>query len=143
MGRKRIELAARRGLIRYRREEVSIQLDGEGLAFAVMEVVRDEVELWNEQISLMCNAEGGRLLREFDNPSVQPIYRVQAGPEPERLAVAGGAHGPRGQAPGAARDAVALEPRHHAALEVPGAPAPRGRPARRRIASWRPSPGRR
>lgn len=85
VGRRRIELAARRGLIRYRREEVSIQLDGEGLAFAVMEVVRDEVELWNEQISLMCNAEGGRLLREFDNPSVQPIYRVQAGPDPERL----------------------------------------------------------
>lgn len=85
VGRRRIELAARRGLIRYRREEVSIQLDGEGLAFAVMEVVRDEVELWNEQISLMCNAEGGRLLREFDNPAVQPIYRVQAGPDPERL----------------------------------------------------------
>ena len=86
VGRKRIELASRRGLVRYRREEVSIQLDGEGLSFAVMELVRDEVELWNEQISLMCNAEGGRLLREFDNPSVQPIYRVQAGPEPERLA---------------------------------------------------------
>lgn len=86
VGQRRIELAARRGLIRYRREEVSIQLDGEGLTFAVMEVVRDEVELWNEQISLMCNAEGGRLLREFDDPAVQPIYRVQAGPDPERLA---------------------------------------------------------
>ena len=85
VGRRRIELAAKRGLIRYRREEVSIQLDGEGLTFSVMEVVRDEVELWNEQISLMCNAEGGRLLREFDNAAVQPIYRVQAGPDPERL----------------------------------------------------------
>ena len=85
VGRRRMELAARRGLIRYRREEVSIQLDGEGLTFAVMEVVRDEVELWNEQISLMCNAEGGRLLRECASPSVQPIYRVQAGPDPERL----------------------------------------------------------
>lgn len=85
VGRKRMELAARRGLIRYRREEVSIELDGEGVSFAVMEAVRDEVELWNEQLSLMCNAEGGRLLREFDNPAVQPIYRVQGGPEPERL----------------------------------------------------------
>jgi ribonuclease R len=85
VGRQRIELAARRGLVRYRREEVSIELDGEGLSFAVMEAVRDEVELWNEQISLMCNAEGGRLLREFPNPAVQPIYRVQGGPEPERL----------------------------------------------------------
>ncbi|MFT3706292.1 MAG: RNB domain-containing ribonuclease [Archangium sp.] len=85
VGRKRMELAARRGLIRYRREEVSVELDGEGVSFAVMEAVRDEVESWNEQLSLMCNAEGGRLLREFDNPAVQPIYRVQGGPEPERL----------------------------------------------------------
>jgi ribonuclease R len=85
VGRKRIALAAKKGLVRYRREEVSIQLDGEGLQFAVMEAVRDEVELWNEQISLMCNAEGGRLLREFPNPAVQPIYRVQDGPDPERL----------------------------------------------------------
>ncbi len=85
VGRRRMDLAARRGLIRYRREEVTIELDGEGVSFAVMEAVRDEVELWNEQISLMCNAEGGRLLREYANPSVQPIYRVQGGPEPERL----------------------------------------------------------
>ncbi|MFZ5441066.1 MAG: RNB domain-containing ribonuclease [Myxococcota bacterium] len=85
IGRRRMELAARRGLVRYRREEVSISLDGEGLSFAVMEAVRDEVELWNEQVSLMCNAEGGRLLRESGNPAVQPIYRVQGGPEPERL----------------------------------------------------------
>lgn len=85
VGRKRMALAAERGLIRYRREEVQIELDGQGLSFAVMEVVRDEVELWNEQLSLMCNAEGGRLLREHPNEAVQPIYRVQPGPEPERL----------------------------------------------------------
>lgn len=86
VGRARIALAAERGLVRYRREEVSIELDGQGVSFAVMEEVRDEVELWNEQLSLMCNAEGGRLLREHEHPSVQPIYRVQPGPDPERLA---------------------------------------------------------
>lgn len=86
VGVRRMHLAAERGLVRYRREEVSIELDGEGLSFAVMEAVRDEVELWNEQVSLMCNAEGGRLLRESNNPAVQPIYRVQGGPDPERLA---------------------------------------------------------
>ncbi len=85
VGRHRIHLAKLRGLIRYRREEVEITLDGQGLAFAVTEVVRDEVEAWNEQISLMCNAEGGRLLREHENPAVQPIYRVQGGPDPLRL----------------------------------------------------------
>lgn len=86
VGRLRMALAAERGLVRYRREEVSIELDGEGLTFQVMEQVRDEVELWNEQLSLMCNAEGGRLLREHEHDAVQPIYRVQPGPEPERLA---------------------------------------------------------
>lgn len=86
VGRKRMQLAAERGLVRYRRDEVQLRLDGEGLAFSVIEVVRDEVELWNEQISLMCNAEGGRLLREHTSDALQPIYRVQAGPEPERLA---------------------------------------------------------
>ena len=85
VGRKRMAIAASRGLVRYRREEVSIELDGRGLAFAVMEVVRDEVELWNEQISLVCNAEGGRLLRDHPSPAVQPIYRVHAGPDPKRL----------------------------------------------------------
>ncbi len=86
VGELRLRLAAQRGLVRYRREEVSIELDGEGLSFAVMELVRDRVELWNEQLSLMCNAEGGRLLREAAQPAVQPIYRVQGGPDPERLA---------------------------------------------------------
>ncbi len=85
VGRKRMNLAERRGLVRYRREEVEIQLDGQGVKFAVMDVVRDEVELWNEQISLLCNAEGGRLLREHPNPAVQPIYRVQGGPDHTRL----------------------------------------------------------
>ncbi len=85
VGRKRMAIAASRGLVRYRREEVNVTLDGQGLAFAVMEVVRDEVELWNEQISLLCNAEGGRLLREHPSPALQPIYRVQEGPDPARL----------------------------------------------------------
>lgn len=85
VGRARMALAEERGLVRYRREEVQLTLDGEGLGVTAMEVVRDEVEAWNEQLSLMCNAEGGRLLRECPHPSVQPIYRVQPGPDPERL----------------------------------------------------------
>jgi ribonuclease R len=85
VGRLRMALSAAKGLVRYRREEVETHLDGEGLTFSVMEVVRDEVELWNEQLSLMCNAEGGRLLHEHPSPQVQPIYRTQAGPDVERL----------------------------------------------------------
>ncbi len=85
VGRARMGLAERRGLVRYRREEVEVSVDGEGLAFTVMEAVRDEVELWNEQLSLLCNAEGGRLLRESGNAAIQPIYRVQPGPDQARL----------------------------------------------------------
>ncbi|MBX7193578.1 MAG: RNB domain-containing ribonuclease [Sandaracinaceae bacterium] len=85
VGRKRMQLATERGLVRYRREEVEVKLTDGGASFSVVEEVRDEVELWNEQISLLCNAEGGRLLREHPAPAVQPIYRVHGGPDPERL----------------------------------------------------------
>jgi ribonuclease R len=33
----------------------------------------------------MCNAEGGRLLKESGALAVQPVYRVQEGPDPARL----------------------------------------------------------
>ncbi|MBX3270596.1 MAG: RNB domain-containing ribonuclease [Sandaracinaceae bacterium] len=85
VGRARMRLAAERGLVRYRRDEVEVHLADGGASFAVIDAVRDEVELWNEQLSLLCNAEGGRLLREHPEPAVQPIYRVHAGPPPERL----------------------------------------------------------
>ncbi|MGE3630817.1 MAG: RNB domain-containing ribonuclease [Sandaracinaceae bacterium] len=85
VGRKRMQLAEERGVVRYRREEIAIELADGGASFSVVEQVRDEVELWNEQISLLCNAEGGRLLREHPAPAVQPIYRVHSGPDPDRL----------------------------------------------------------
>jgi ribonuclease R len=86
VGQMRMQLAIERGLVRYRREEIQISLEDGGASFAVIEAVREPVELWNEQISLLCNAEGGRLLREHPEPAVQPIYRVHGGPDPERLA---------------------------------------------------------
>jgi ribonuclease R len=86
VGELRMRLAAERGLVRYRREEVEVRLADGGASFAVVEAVREPVELWNEQLSLLCNAEGGRLLREHPAPAVQPIYRVHGGPDPERLA---------------------------------------------------------
>lgn len=85
VGRARMQLAEKRGLVRYRREEVRLTLDGEGVTVAAMEALREGAEAWNEQLSLMCNAEGGRLLRDAGQPAVQPVYRVQPGPEPSRL----------------------------------------------------------
>lgn len=85
VGLVRSALAEAQGVVRYRREEVSVELGGKGMSFAVMENVRDDVELYNERLSLLTNAEGGRLLRDHPSPAVQPIYRVHPGPDPERL----------------------------------------------------------
>ena len=86
VGRLRREDAASREVVRYRREEIAIELGGEGLELKVTRSVRDEVELWNEQISLLVNGEGGRLLKESGSPRVQPVYRVHPAPDPARLA---------------------------------------------------------
>ncbi len=42
-------------------------------------------ERYNEQISLMCNAEGGRLLARHPAAHVQPIFRVHPSPPEPRL----------------------------------------------------------
>jgi len=44
------------------------------------------VERYNEQISLMCNVEGARLLEQAStDPAVQPVFRVHPAPPPEKL----------------------------------------------------------
>lgn len=72
-----------RDVVRYRRTEVDVHL--EGLRFVVVDGLRDGVELHNEQVSLLCNREGARLLLEGGNPAVQPIYRVHPPPDPQRV----------------------------------------------------------
>jgi ribonuclease R len=86
VGRLRVADAAARDVVRYHRTEVGVKIDDDGLGVSVFETVRDEVELANEQISLLVNSEGGRLLREHPSPAVQPIYRIHPGPDAERLA---------------------------------------------------------
>jgi ribonuclease R len=80
--------AAAREVIRFHREEIQVGLDGE--AFTVTARTRHPVERDNEQLSLLCNAEGGRLLCEAvggdDAAAAQAIYRVHPAPPPERLA---------------------------------------------------------
>ena len=87
VGRLRMADAAARNVVRYHRTEVGVAVDDDGLGVSVVETVRDEVELYNEQISLLVNSEGGRLLREHPSPAVQPIYRIHPGPDAERLGV--------------------------------------------------------
>ncbi len=89
VGNLRIADAEQRDVVRYRRSEVDVGLEGEdGLRFVVLDDFRREVERYNEQLSLLCNMEGARFLFLGDRPddNVQPIYRVHPRPRPERLA---------------------------------------------------------
>jgi ribonuclease R len=85
VGKLRVAAAAARDVVRYHRREVLVAIDHDGLGVSVVETVRDEVELYNEQISLLVNSEGGRLLREHPSPAIQPVYRVHPGPDEARL----------------------------------------------------------
>ena len=87
VGRLRIARAAARGVVPHRNAEVTIHLDdADGLDFVVFAQPRNEVERYSEQLSLLCNVEGAKKLREAaTSPSVQAIYRTHDAPEPERL----------------------------------------------------------
>ena len=81
VGEKRIVIADAHDVVRYRRREVEVKVAGDEMGFVVLEAVRDRVELYNEQISILCNREAGRLLADHPAPYLQPIYRVHPAPE--------------------------------------------------------------
>lgn len=88
VGRLRMQLAEARDVISIRRTEVALSLAGrEGLRFVAMADPRNDVERYNEQISLLCNIEGARFLARDDaqDDDVHPIYRVHDPPTQERL----------------------------------------------------------
>ena len=87
VGRLRMEDAERRDVIRYRRTETDVKLGEAKLRFVVIGGVRSDVERYNEQLSLLCNVQGARFLRQGENDEqLQPIYRVHPSPDPERYA---------------------------------------------------------
>jgi ribonuclease R len=88
VGELRIEDAQVRHVVRYRRHEVDTGVDAHGLSFSVIDPLRNDVEQYNEQLSLLCNVEGARFLREKDteDDDTHPIYRVHPQPDPQRLA---------------------------------------------------------
>ncbi len=86
VGERRIRLADERNVVRYRRTEVEVKVRGH--RFVALDGPRNDVERYNEQISLLTNIEGARLLREGQEAIpevVQPIYRVHAPPDSERF----------------------------------------------------------
>lgn len=86
VGRRRMRLAELRGVVRYRRQELEVKLGQEGFRFVAREAPRRDVERFNEQVSLLVNVEGARLLRELGSADyVEPIYRVHPAPDVGRL----------------------------------------------------------
>jgi ribonuclease R len=89
VGHLRMTDARERDVVRYRRSELRVKVDGDGsLRFVARGALRLEVERVNEQISLLCNVEGARFLRDGDSEddAVHPIYRVHPPPEVARVA---------------------------------------------------------
>lgn len=87
-GRLRMGNADERGVVHYRRRELSVEIGGHVASrFVAFGEDRNDVERFNEQLSLLCNIEGARLLRAADRPgdALQPIYRVHEPPSAERL----------------------------------------------------------
>jgi ribonuclease R len=46
---------------------------------------RRDIERYNEQISLLCNIEGARILAKHGAEFVEPIYRVHPAPSPQKM----------------------------------------------------------
>lgn len=83
----RVNLAREQNVVHYRRTEVQVELPGKELRrFVVTRAVRAEVETYNEQLSLLCNAEGARLLEQASGrPLIEPIFRVHPPPDTDVL----------------------------------------------------------
>lgn len=87
VGELRMRDAEERDVVRINRKEVRHGLDPEDpRRFVTYARGRNEVEKWNEQISLLCNAEGAKIMEAEGNaPHVTPIYRVHPEPMGKRL----------------------------------------------------------
>ena len=86
LGKLRILEARQRNVVEYNRSSVEVILRSDGIGFDILDSDRLQVEKYNEQISLVCNAEGANLLKAAGLPSVvQAIYRVHDAPDEERL----------------------------------------------------------
>lgn len=86
VGEARLREAESRNVVRFRRQEVSVSVGGRGMAFVAQASPRNDVERYNEQISLLANVEAARLLKAAaDDPRVQPVFRTHEPPLKESL----------------------------------------------------------
>ncbi len=78
--------ARRRHVVRYHRRESEVELgEGERAGFVVVGDQRLPVERYNEQISLLCNVEGARLLAAAGGEQIEAVYKVHPAPTTAQL----------------------------------------------------------
>ena len=85
MGLARMTEAESRDVVRVHRREKDLVVDGKPLVVRAVEDPRNDVERFNEQLSLMANIEGARVLAANPAPHVQPVYRTHQPPAKHRI----------------------------------------------------------
>lgn len=88
LGRARLAEASSRGVVSLHHYEAQVDRDPNNLdRLVAITRERNDIERWNEQLSLLCNIEGAALLREETTrgETVQPVFRVHLPPLEERL----------------------------------------------------------
>ncbi len=85
VGELRLAEARARDVITFDRQEVEVEVEAGELVISSRR--RNLISRYNEQISLLTNIEGGRLLMGDGSPlpHVQPVYRVHEAPEADSL----------------------------------------------------------
>ena len=88
VGELRLQDRHSRDVVRYRRSDVQATIGDDPMRVVVIDDLRNDVERYNEELSLLCNVQGAEFLHqgERDDEHVQAIYRVHPKPEPERVA---------------------------------------------------------
>lgn len=86
LGTRLIQNAANRDVIQFDRRETEISTTENG--FELQERDRYETERYNEQISLLCNMQGAKMLQSMNraHPDLQAIFRVHDAPLKSRIA---------------------------------------------------------
>lgn len=88
LGRRRIAEAAERKVLTLQRYEAEVDVDpADPTRLRAVTRERNDVERWNEQISLLCNIEGAKMLQTFGryDDDVQAVFRVHLPPLVDRL----------------------------------------------------------
>lgn len=87
VGLLRLHLAEERKVARYHRTEINIEIGVDGLVFNLLDNMRNTVELYNEQLSLLCNIAGAKALGagEAEDHHTQAIYKIHDSPPSDKV----------------------------------------------------------